>query len=245
MKALIGKFIRLFFSEKKIWQIKNARNIPSMEWSLWNIKNLGFEPKIVIDAGAFEGEWASMYKAIHPAASVLMIEAQKSKEDILSHIAKKYNNVNYHIGLLGAERGRAVTFHINATVSSVLEEYKSNDFATESRREETLDDLVESVYGHHAADLLKLDVQGYELEILRGAPKLLDHLQFILCEVSLLEINKGCPLMTDVVGFMDAAGFIPYDICSFIRRPLDRALWQTDILFIKKGHPIIQNRNWN
>ena len=138
-----------------------------------------------------------------------------------------------------------MTFHVNSTVSSVLEEFKKNTFRREIRHEELLDDVYKLKFGNQTPDFLKLDVQGYELEILKGAPWLLEHLQFILCEVSLLEINKGCPLITEVLGFMDENGFIPYDICSFIRRPLDRALWQTDILFIKKSQALIANKNWN
>ncbi|MDB5136544.1 MAG: methyltransferase FkbM family [Mucilaginibacter sp.] len=151
-----------------------------------------------------------------------------------------------HIGLLGAEPDKEVIFNVNSTVSSVLEEYKANSFKRETRKTEILDKIVALPgNGLKLSDFIKLDVLGYELEVLKGASKILKSIQFILGDVSLLEINKGCRLIFDVNKFMDEKGITTYDICSFIRRPLDKALWQTDILFIRKIHPLIQNKHWD
>jgi FkbM family methyltransferase len=245
MERIINKVLRYFLSENKIWEIKNKHNVPSMEWSLMNIKKLGFEPRMVIDVGAFNGEWTEMFKNIFPSSKVLMIEGQASKKDDLSRVSAKFPGTKFQIALLGSEKNKEVTFHVNATVSSVLEEYKSNSFKTETRRLELLDDIFKEQNEPELPNFIKLDVQGYELEILKGSSKILESVEFILCEVSLIEINKNCPLLGDVVKFMDDIGFVCYDICSFIRRPLDRALWQTDILFIKKGHILGQNKHWN
>lgn len=245
MLRFLNKVIRAFLPEQKIWNVKNNHNIPSMEWSLSNIRKLGFTPHIAIDVGAFDGEWTRMFKKIYPTCKILMIEAQKEKEAHLKKLACEYPDAEVYIGLLGAERGRQVTFHVNSTVSSVLKEFKENLFKPEIRHEELLDDVFQSKYERETPDFLKLDVQGYELEILKGASQLMKHVQFILCEVSLLEINQGCPLIAEVFRFMEENNFIPYDICSFIRRPLDRALWQTDILFIKKSHALLANKHWS
>ena len=40
--------------------------------------------------------------------------------------------------------------------------------------------------------------------------------------------------MADVIKFMDDIGFVAYDICSFIRRPLDKALWQPILFSLKR-----------
>ncbi|HVV55979.1 MAG TPA: FkbM family methyltransferase [Mucilaginibacter sp.] len=246
MQNLINKIIRIALPEKKVWEVKNRHNIPSMEWSLQNIHRLGFDAGFAIDAGAYDGEWTTMFKKIFPASKVLMLEAQVEKEQVLSRVIQKLPGTYFHIGLLGAEAGKDVVFNVNSTVSSVLEEYKSNDFQKQNRKTETLDDIVLAQRDKLGSpDFIKLDVQGYELEVLKGASNLLGNVQFILCEVSLLEINKGCPLIAEVIRFMDDRSFIPYDICSFIRRPLDKALWQTDVLFIRKNHPLIQNKHWN
>ena len=245
MQNLVNKIVRLIASERKILEIKNRHNIPTMEWSLLNIQKLGFKPNLAIDVGAFTGEWTLMFKKIFPTADVLMLEAQLDKEQALSQVARDLQGVDFKIGLIGAKSGDEVVFNINSTVSSVLEEYKANDFKKETRKIETLDDILHDKYaGSKYPDFLKIDVQGYELEVLKGAKDSLQHIQFILCEVSLIEINKGAPLLADVIEFLSKIDFVAYDFCSFVRRPLDRALWQTDILFIKRSHPIIASKYW-
>lgn len=217
-----------------------------MEWSLLNIKNLGFNPKVAIDVGAYNGEWTAMFKKIFPDARVLMVEAQNSKADNLKNLTTQLPGTAFHIGLLGATSGQQIVFNINETVSSALPEYKENTFAKETRTTESLDDVIAKAgTDFNAPDFIKLDVQGYELEVLKGAAGAIKTAQFILCEVSLIEINKGAPLIAEVIAFMNAKGFAVYDICSFIRRPLDRALWQTDILFVNKTNPLAQNKHWN
>lgn len=243
MINIANKIARIFFPESKIWEIKNSRNIPSMEWSLQNIKKLGFESNFAIDVGAHDGEWTVMYKKIFPSANVLMIEALEEKESVLKSLTQKLPGTYSHIGLLGAANDRQVTFYINSTVSSILKEHQANAFTEQQRKLETLDTVIET-NDFGPADFIKLDVQGYEIEVLKGAAKVLDSVKFILCEVSLIDINSGCPLFADVIAFLNEKGFIAYDICSFIRRPLDRALWQTDILFIREDAAFVQNKHW-
>ena len=243
MINLINKILRILFSERKIWEIKNKHNIPSMEWSLQNIKRLGFECSFAVDAGAHDGEWTVMFKKIFPSAHVLMIEALQEKEPVLKSLTQKLADTYYHIGLLGAVNDHKVTFYINSTVSSILKEHQPNTFSEQHRKLETIDTVIEKNEFHHV-DFIKLDVQGYEIEILKGGAKILDSAKFILCEVSLIDINQGCPLLADVIAFLKEKGFIAYDICSFIRRPLDKALWQTDILFIRQDLAFVQNKHW-
>lgn len=55
--------------------------------------------------------------------------------------------------------------------------------------------------------LLKIDVQGYELAVLRGAGDGLDHVDEILCECSYVELYTGQALAGEIVAFLDARGF--------------------------------------
>jgi hypothetical protein len=95
-------------------------------------------------------------------------------------------------------------------------------------------------------DFLKLDVQGYEIEVLKGAEYLLEErcVEAIMMEVSLLEINEGAPLFADVCQYMDRHSYQLYDICSFMRRPLDQALWQVDGIFVNSDSDLVSSRSW-
>ncbi|MEQ1553452.1 MAG: hypothetical protein ABL929_04685 [Ferruginibacter sp.] len=43
---------------------------------------------------------------------------------------------------------------------------------------------------------------------------------------------------------MDAQGFQVYDITQFMRRPFDRAMYQMDVMYIKKDSEFVNDRNW-
>ncbi|MDQ2974662.1 MAG: FkbM family methyltransferase [Acidobacteriota bacterium] len=83
--------------------------------------------------------------------------------------------------------------------------------------------------------LIKIDVQGAELDVLRGASEILLQTEFIMMEVSLFEFFKGGPQFSDVVSFMKDKGFVCSDIYGFQYRPLDNALSQVDIAFVKEN----------
>jgi hypothetical protein len=50
-------------------------------------------------------------------------------------------------------------------------------------------------------------VQGYELEVLKGARKTLPQIQRLVCEVNLDEVYEGCALVDEVDAFLDEHGF--------------------------------------
>lgn len=108
----------------------------------------------------------------------------------------------------------------------------------------TLDALVKnSIFA--CPDLIKLDVQGYEIEVLKGGIETLASGTGVLMEVNLIDINKGAPLFHDAVAFMADRGFRVYDICSFGCRPYDRALWQVDVIFVNSSSPLVSSKRWS
>lgn len=108
-----------------------------------------------------------------------------------------------------------------------------------------VDRVVEVDCDGRAPDPLKLDVQGYELGVLKGAAGSLPRVQAVLVEVNLLDIHVGVPLLADLVGWLDARGFAAFDICGLMRRPLDDALWQADLVFVPKAGPLRQDKRWS
>ncbi len=214
-------------------------DFPSIESSLEALKMWGFEPQYSIDVGAYHGEWTRMFKRYYPDSHVLMIEAQTSKSDRLQSFANEHNGqVIYENALLGPEDNKSVEFTEMETGSSVFEESSPYDRNKVSRTQVTLDTLVDSHPQFKQPDFLKLDVQGYELEVLKGASELLTNTQIILMEASFIPVNKGAPLIDEVIQFMSVRNYRLLDLCSQIRRK-DGSLWQTDLLFIHNNSPLV------
>jgi hypothetical protein len=87
-------------------------------------------------------------------------------------------------------------------------------------------------------------VQGFELEVLAGAQSTLDRTEVVVSEVSLLPYNKGAPLMHEVIAYLAEREFLPYDICGGLRRTSDMALFQTDMIFARRGSELRARRKF-
>lgn len=226
--------------------LRHRLGATDMEWSLGNLRQNGFIPSAIVDVGAYKGEWTTMVRRVFPEASVLMIEAQEEKASILSQLALESNDaVAFCRAFLGPKERSGETFYVNETVSSALAEHFPTHARSVTMDMRTLDDVLTTA-AFPTPQFIKLDVQGFELEILRGAARTLQSstLEVLLLEISLIDINVGAPSMLEVLSFLDPFGFRLYDLCSMLRRPLDGALWQTDALFVREGSPLINSKRW-
>jgi FkbM family methyltransferase len=213
-------------------------NAPNMYLGLSAMTERGFRPATVVDVGAFMGDWGKQAKRTWPSCKLIMIEPNLAKQEVLAEIARGLD-ADLFCELLGAQDGREVQFHVMESGSSVMAERSAVLRTTETRRLCTLDSLLSSV---KTPAFLKIDAQGYELEILKGAAKILPAFEAVLLEVATIEINIGAPLLHEVTTFMKDRGFVAYDILEIHRRPLDRALNQVDIVFISERSRLLSDK---
>lgn len=88
-------------------------------------------------------------------------------------------------------------------------------------------------------DLIKLDIQGYELEALRGGQECLMSAKAVIAEVSFVEYYEGQCLFHDLVTYLAEFGLF---IGAFgINTPTGRSVWQTDVLFLRGARPAKNN----
>jgi len=144
----------------------------------------GFMPARILDIGAWNGFWTKNVKSIWPDANYTCIEAGPKHERRLKEITS-----DYHIAVLGdtnreikmylreIDKGdrKKVTYTKGSTVFSIFKD-------SETRRMQTLDELV----GEDAQfDLIKQDVQGAEIMIMKGAPEIFKRAKYVVQEVNL------------------------------------------------------------
>ena len=237
-------FIKKLFPHKLKRKIKDHLGVPSLHWSLINLKACGFNPGFIVDIGAYVGEWTEQLLEIFEGKKVLMIEAQDSKKAFLEKVSSKYPGVDHIICLLSATSGNSVSFYENETASHIQLSNVNNTAGTKSYLTQTLDGIIEE-HNYPFPDFIKLDVQGHELEVLKGAGKSLANCEVCLLEVPFLDLTPGNPLIWEVLNFMDSKGFQAYDISQLMRRPLDKALFQADIFFVKKDSKLLKIKSWN
>ena len=85
---------------------------------------------------------------------------------------------------------------------------------------------------------LKLDAEGFELEILRGGTKALEQTEFVIAEVSIKKRFVGGYRFSDIVGFLGERGFELIDILNF--GPATQRFY--DCLFLGRDHPLFAER---
>jgi FkbM family methyltransferase len=211
---------------------------------LENLHRAGFRPRKIIDAGAYHGEWSKLASEVFPTAAFLLIEAQPQLAPVLQRVCAGHRDWKLHSAALGARPGTA-RFLCSETNSRIVDPGHAP-----ATTETCIDVPVKPLYqvadteGFLDSDFLKLDLQGNELPALEGAAGMFGTVEVILSEVSWLQIGDA-PLIHEVLARFHAAGYRPYDIWGFNYRPLDRALWQTDVLFVRADSPLLCSRAWS
>jgi FkbM family methyltransferase len=160
-----------------------------------------------------------------------MIEARSEMNGALSQISQNNTDTEYVIALLGPSVRSEVPFHIQGSGSSIYPERSDTERSVLTFSMTTLDSVVPSSLLHPL--FLKLDVQGAELDILRGGSATLGKAEVVQLEMPLLPFNEGAPTSSEVVSFMDNRGFAMYDISGFVR-PYGKHLVQIDAIFVRK-----------
>jgi len=192
---------------------------------LIKLKESGFEPKNVLDIGANMGQYYKEFTSVFPNSNVLSVEGNPECEEILRGV-----NPNYIITLLGKEIGE-INFYLNPDFD------KCSGGSIYKEKTRFYDNCVEKILPIRTLDSLdkkfdyiKMDVQGAELDIIKGGLKTILDCHFIQLELSILKYNEGSPLISEVVSYLYHLGFNIYDIgaLSYWGDKLN----QTDIIFV-------------
>ncbi len=206
------------------------------------LRGQGVQIRHVFDVGAYQGDFAALCLRLWPQARVTCFEPLPHMRARLRALEAN-PRVTVHPCLLGAVADPAVRLHARETASSVLPEHHE-DIPTIACAQTTVERVVAQDFPDDPPDLLKLDVQGYELEVLKGGEAVLPHVRVILAEVTLLDIHKGAPLLSDLVAWLAARGFVAFDVAGLTRRPLDGALWTVDLVFVKRDDALRADKRW-
>lgn len=186
----------------------------------------------IADIGACDCLSSIKYARMFPYASIKAFEPRKDNvEEAMENILRR--NLNNRISLfqvcLGSIEGSVELYESSGQAngcegwdtgnksSSILEPDRHTiihpwcKFESKNRYQmRTLDSYEFSI------DYIHIDVQGYEMEVFKGAQKTLENVKAVWCEASRVELYKGQPLKDDVIGHMNQMGFsVQVDTCYY------------------------------
>ena len=230
----------------RVIRARDANRFQAIEECLVSLAKRGFKPRRIVDGGANVGDFARLAAAIFPAATVHLVEPQPACHEALARLARD-DRFRLHAVALGAENtfiDLAIDPAGVTTGAHVLPDANSQNSAGRVRVPVArLDTLLAAEIVTEDWCLLKLDLQGWELEALKGAEPILDRIEVILSEVSFFA-QAYEPSIEALVYFLDERGFALYDIAAIAARRRDNRAHQGDFLFVRRDSPLMADTAW-
>jgi FkbM family methyltransferase len=202
--------------EARLRELHNQPLLPKQHVEyLWKMKSDGIEPKVIYDIGACVLHWTNRAKEVWPDAAVIPFEAMKEVEFLYREAG--FNN--FAVGCVLSEKtGDVVEFYENLEHPGGNSLFKENPelspLANElfpedkkvTRKTNSLDDIVK-LNNLPQPDLIKMDVQGAELSVLKGAKKTLEKCNHLILELQHKDYNYGAPKSQEVIDYLESIGF--------------------------------------
>lgn len=181
-------------------------------------------PSGVIHVGGYDGNEQKWYHAW--GTKSVWFEPLPDKFQEL-----KSKGLNAYQFALGSKEGKA-KFNLSKSLQccSILEPSGHLEKYPEFSFEGSIDVEVKTLdsFEFKDYDMLVLDVQGYEMEVLKGAIETLKHIKIIYCEVAIIELYKNAPLFSDIYKFLPEFELVDIDWVDGVKQG-----WG-DALFIRK-----------
>ncbi|HKA00661.1 MAG TPA: FkbM family methyltransferase [Candidatus Solibacter sp.] len=207
-------------------------------WTPAYIRRLGFRPATVVDVGVGPGT-PDIYEAF-PDSFLALVEPLDEFSAAARGILKHRSGVLIQAALAESEGTRTLLVEPGALQRSSLYSYdpasKSHNAGATIAREvpvTTLDTLLRN-HAWQAPFGLKMDVQGAELEIIRGGARFLEQTEFVIAEVNVIERYPGSYTFAEFIAAMDRAGFRVCDVLDIVRTPSTEVKF-LDLVFGKKA----------
>jgi FkbM family methyltransferase len=195
------------------------------------LQSRGFRPATFIDVGAAEGAFflGRRELGVFPGARHFFVDAMRENEAVYRRLGERFGT-GYEIAAVSGAEGLA-TMQIDPGFYDTQPAGPGFEPKYDERREvpmTTLDSLV-ARHGLAAPFALKLDVQGAELDALRGATRALEQSICVTAEIRLFGQRDT---LVDLLAFMKAAGWSLFDITDLGHSPASHSLVECYTTFI-------------
>jgi FkbM family methyltransferase len=199
--------------------------------------------EVVLDVGANAGQYAQQLRAAGYVGRIVSFEPLPEAFAALERAAAADPRWEARrLALSDADGEAEIHVAANSWSSSLLDmgerhlasapesAYVGREHVTTAR----LDSIWEEVLGPDARPFLKLDVQGFEMHVLRGAAGHLDRVAGVQAELSLVHLYEGDSLWRDVVDHLEEEGFELVGLEPGFEDPETGRMLQADGTFLRR-----------
>ena len=202
---------------------------------LLNLENLQskYELKIkgVLHIGAHFGQEFQTYKKIGISNVIFFEPVPETFERLKNNIGEEATLYNTALGNLNGEIEMNIETANQGQSSSILnpkihlQQYPGITFNNKIKVQiNKLDNYIDS---HAEHNFINMDVQGYELEVLKGALEYLNHIDYVMTEVNRDEVYENCAKVDELDEFLSKYNF------ERVETTWDGGTWG-DAFYIKK-----------
>ena len=229
----LKKFTKLIKSQ--IWR-KGLLNNIAANTELENlIKDLNFET--ILDIGSNKGQFILLVENLFKNKIIFSFEPIKEILEKQKEFFKYKNNIFFFNIALGEKSKKKIFYITNRKDSSSFLKFnknnvKNSDYNINQERVVEIKALDEVIQFAKLVPpiLLKIDVQGYELDVLKGCSNLLKKTTYIIVEVSENEIYQDQPMANEIIEYLNKQNYII--IKENLPTNISKSnLFQKDILF--------------
>lgn len=207
------------------------------------IRRMDVSSPIIVDGGARVGNVTKKYLELFPNAHVHAFEPEPGGFATISSEFSKDSRVTVVNEALGSSAGNAPFFvgGQREEMSSLLpraagKRYYRHDL-TELPGGVQVTTLDNYFYRKPSPHIIKLDLQGGELDALSGSRNILLRLRnplMLYLEVLFVELYQQNPLLLDVWSFLLDRDYTLFDIYNLSRSKVNRRLKVADVLFVNR-----------
>jgi FkbM family methyltransferase len=177
--------------------------------SLENLKKeYKLEIKGVIHIGAHFGQEFEIYKKLEIENLIFFEPVPQTFEVLKEKIGNKAILVNAALGNIVGRVEMFIESSNQGASNSILEpeyhliQYPNIEFTGKEKVPITKLDLFMNNQDYCEYNFINIDVQGYELEVFKGASEYLNNIDYIMTEVNRVELYKGCPTIEELDDFL-------------------------------------------
>jgi FkbM family methyltransferase len=211
-----------------------------IERSIDILKARSIDKGLILDIGAASGETCILFSKAFPSVIVHGFEPIAKTFQLLSKNIESYKNIKVHHTALGSAKSTSkINIMSRITSSSLFQSEPNSNFNGENYfdtigvEEINIEKLDSMINQNQNVMLIKMDVQGFELEVLKGAIETLKRTRFVLLEMQNHEIYIGAPKYYVLDEFLRNSDFELFEMIPSIREA--NQIKEFDAIYVNKA----------